>query len=88
MASPMVAGAAALILDANNKLSSHTVKMLLQFTARVLPGTDALTQGAGARTRSGAVRLAGMITRRPRPVPTGCVAARCRVPTPTRTASP
>ena len=61
MASPRVAGAAALMLTANPRLSSNAVKMALQFTARVLPGFDTLAQGAGALNAVGALRLAQII---------------------------
>ena len=61
MSSPSVAGAAALMLEANHDLTANAVKLGLQFTARVLPDTDALTQGAGALNVAGAVRLARLI---------------------------
>ena len=61
MASPAVAGAAALVLGANPKLSVHTVKIVLQFTARLIKHTDVLTQGAGALNVTGALTLAKAI---------------------------
>ena len=61
MASPTVAGAAALLLHANPGLSANTLKMALQFTARILPQTDVLTQGAGALNIGGALTLASAI---------------------------
>ena len=62
MASPVVAGAAALVLSANPGLSAHTVKAVLQYTAQRLPGKkDVMTQGAGEVNMAGAVRLAKMI---------------------------
>lgn len=61
MASPRVAGTAALMLTANPRLSSNTVKMALQYTARVLPKVDVLTQGAGALNPIGAVKMAQSI---------------------------
>ena len=64
MSSPMVAGAAVLVLAANKQLSANTVKLTLQFTARSLPDTDALTQGAGVLNAGGAVRLAELINTR------------------------
>jgi subtilisin family serine protease len=64
MSSPMVAGAAALVLAANRQLSANTVKLALQFTARSLPDVDALTQGAGVLNTGGAVRLAQLINPR------------------------
>ncbi|MGE3489712.1 MAG: S8 family serine peptidase [Vicinamibacterales bacterium] len=65
MASPAVAAAAALILEANRSLSANALKMSLQYTARLLvvPGTNqttsgVLTQGAGALNLGGAMSLA------------------------------
>jgi serine protease AprX len=61
MASPAVAGAAALLLRENHALSVHALKISLQFTARLLPLTDVLTQGAGALNIPGALILADAI---------------------------
>ena len=61
MASPVVAGAAALLLRENHALSVHALKISLQFTARLLPLTDVLTQGAGAVNIPGALTLADAI---------------------------
>ena len=48
MASPAVAGAAALLLRENHALPVHALKISLQVTARLVPLTDVLTQGAAA----------------------------------------
>ena len=61
MSSPVVAGSAALVMGVNPKLSAASTKMVLQFTARVLPKVDALTQGAGALNTLGAVQFASSI---------------------------
>ena len=67
MASPAVAAAAALILEANKSLSANALKMSLQFTARLLvdadgkPTSGPLTQGAGALNAGGAMTLASNI---------------------------
>ncbi len=61
MASPAVAGAAALLLRENHALSVHALKISLQFTARLVPVTDVLTQGAGALNIPGSLELAGAI---------------------------
>ena len=61
MASPTVAAAAALLLDDNRALSIHALKISLQFTARLVAGTDVLTQGAGALNIPGALALANAI---------------------------
>ncbi len=64
MASPMVAGAAAILLQENRLMSANAVKLALQYTARQLTETDALTQGAGVLNTAGAVRLAQLINPR------------------------
>jgi len=61
MAAPSVAAAAALLLQANDRLSANTLKLALQFTARVLSETDALAQGAGALNIAGALKLVDAI---------------------------
>jgi serine protease AprX len=58
MATPVVAGTVALMLQANPHLSPNFVKAILQYTAQEYPGYDALTQGAGFLNARGAVRLA------------------------------
>ncbi len=58
MATPVVAGTVALMLEANPNLTPNLVKAILQFTAQVYPGYDYLTQGAGFLNTLGAVRLA------------------------------
>jgi hypothetical protein len=64
MASPAVAGAAALLLQENRALSANTLKIALQYTARILKDTDVLTQGAGAVNIGGALLLADAINPR------------------------
>ncbi|HUQ86027.1 MAG TPA: S8 family serine peptidase [Vicinamibacterales bacterium] len=61
MASPAVAGAAARLLRENHALTVHALKISLQFTARLLPLTDVLSQGAGALNVQGALTLADAI---------------------------
>jgi serine protease AprX len=61
MASPAVAGAAALLLRENQALPVNALKIALQFTSRILPLTDVLTQGAGALNIPGALTLADAI---------------------------
>src|SRR6185295_2981439 len=58
MASPVVTGTVALILQANPALTPNAVKAVLQFTAEMKPAYDALTQGAGFLDAQGAVELA------------------------------
>jgi serine protease AprX len=58
MASPVVAGTVALMLQANPKLTPNLVKAMLQYTAEVYPAYNPLTQGAGFLNTKGAVDLA------------------------------
>ena len=57
MASPVVAGTVALMLQANPNLTPNLVKAILQYTAQTRH-YDALTQGAGFLNAKGAVELA------------------------------
>ena len=58
MASPVVSGTIALMLQANPALTPNLVKAILQFTAESRDGYNALTQGAGFLNTRGAVELA------------------------------
>jgi serine protease AprX len=58
MASPVVAGTVALMLEANPSLTPNLVKAILQFTAEANPLLDPLTQGEGFLNARGAVELA------------------------------
>jgi serine protease AprX len=58
MAAPVVAGTAALMIQANPSLTPNAVKAILQYTAQEYPGFDPLTQGAGFLNTVGAIRLA------------------------------
>ena len=57
MATPVVAGTVALMLQANPSLTPNMVKAILQYTAQVYPSYNYLTQGAGFLNALGAVRL-------------------------------
>ena len=57
MATPVVAGTVALMLEANPSLTPNAVKAILQFTSELKPDYDLLTQGAGFLNTLGAVRL-------------------------------
>ena len=61
MATPLVSGAAALMLQANPKLTPNMVKMILMYTAQPLAGFNTLEQGAGQLNVEGAVRLAKLV---------------------------
>jgi len=58
IATPVVSGIVALMLDANPSLTSDEVKAILQRTAQPHAGYDALTEGAGFVDAAAAVRLA------------------------------
>jgi subtilisin family serine protease len=59
MASPVVAGTVALMMQANPSLTPNMVKAILQYTAQVYPGYNVLTQGAGFLNTQGAVTWRG-----------------------------
>jgi serine protease AprX len=65
MAAPVVAGAVALMLDANPSLTPNLVKAILQYTADHRTGYDDLTQGAGFLNARGAVQLAKSLAGNP-----------------------
>jgi serine protease AprX len=58
MASPVVAGTVALMLQANPALTPNLVKAVLEYTAENHAGETALAQGAGYLNARGAVELA------------------------------
>jgi serine protease AprX len=58
MATPVVAGTVALMLQANPKLTPNLVKAVLQYTSQRYSGYNALTQGSGFINTKGAVDLA------------------------------
>ncbi|MDP1568723.1 MAG: S8 family serine peptidase [Vicinamibacterales bacterium] len=62
MASPVVAGSIALMLEANPTLTPNLVKAILQYTAESQPAIDRLSQGAGFLNTLGAVRLSRFFT--------------------------
>jgi serine protease AprX len=61
MATPVVAGAAALVLQSNPALTPNLVKAVLSVTAQPLAGFNHLEQGAGELNVEGAVRLAKLV---------------------------
>ncbi len=58
MATPVVSGTVALMLQANPSLTPNLIKAILQYTAQPYKGYSALRQGAGFLNTYGAVRLA------------------------------
>ena len=61
MATPVVAGAAALMLQANPNLTPNLVKAILMYSAQPLNGYNTVEQGAGMLNIDGAVRLAKLV---------------------------
>ena len=61
MASPVVAGTVALMLQANPSLTPNEVKAILQYTAQVYP-YNRLIQGGGFLNAAGAVQLAASLS--------------------------
>lgn len=61
MATPVVSGTVALMLQANPSLTPNEVKAILQYTSQNYPGYDALTEGAGFLNTKGAVELAAYL---------------------------
>src|SRR6185295_13836741 len=57
----VVAGTAALLLQANPSLTPNMVKMILMYTTQPLAGYNMLEQGTGELNVEGAVRLAKVI---------------------------
>jgi len=60
MATPLVSGAVALMLQANPNLTPNLIKAMLEFTAISKPGVSPLHQGAGFMNVSHAVALAAL----------------------------
>ena len=61
MATPIVAGSAALLFQTNSKITPNMVKALLMYTSQQLRGFNAFEQGAGQLNVSGAVTLTRII---------------------------
>jgi len=58
LATPLVSGAVALMLQANPHLTPNLIKAILEYTAISKPGVSPLRQGAGFMNVSGALSLA------------------------------
>src|SRR5205085_10627291 len=61
VATPVVSGAVALLLQANSKLTPNMVKMILEYTAQPLANFNMLEQGAGEVNVAGAMQLASAV---------------------------
>ena len=65
MSAAVVSGTAALMMQANPRLTPNAVKAILQYTAEARSGYDALTEGAGFLDAEGAVALARQLAGKP-----------------------
>ncbi|HTM26972.1 MAG TPA: S8 family peptidase [Vicinamibacterales bacterium] len=61
MATPVVTGTVALMLQANPQLTPNAVKAILQYTAQAYQGYDRLTEGAGFLNAKAAVELSAFL---------------------------
>ena len=61
MATPVVTGTVALMLQANPSLTPNAVKAILQYTSQVYPAYNRLQQGVGFLNAKGAVELASFL---------------------------
>jgi subtilisin family serine protease len=61
MATPMVAGAVAMLFEVNPNLTPNLIKMLLMYSAQPLSGFNTLEQGTGQLNIAGGVALARLI---------------------------
>src|SRR5207248_3176989 len=61
MATPVAAGAAALMLQANPTLTPNLIKAILMYTAQPLSGFNMLEKGTGEINIEGAVRIARVV---------------------------
>src|SRR5207253_6607031 len=61
MATPIVSGVAAMMLQINPKLTPNMVKMILMYTAQPLARWNMLEQGTGEVNAEGATRLAKLV---------------------------
>ena len=60
-ATPIVAGAAALLLEVNPNLTPNLVKAILMYTAQPMAGYNILEQGTGMLNIDGAIRVARLV---------------------------
>src|SRR5262245_28133946 len=65
MATAVVSGAVALMMQANPGLNPSQVKAILMYSAQIMDGPDLFGQGAGMLDVQGAVRLAESVSRVP-----------------------
>jgi serine protease AprX len=71
MAAPVVAGAAALMLQANPNLTPNLVKAILMYTAQPIQGANSFEQGAGQLNLEGAIRIARLVMPNPQTLANG-----------------
>ncbi|MFQ5671104.1 MAG: S8 family peptidase [Acidobacteriota bacterium] len=82
VSAPLVAGAAALVLEANPSLTPEMVKAALMATSQRLDDASVLDQGAGLLNAEGAVRLAANLDPAAGRLPYGAPLRRAPAPAP------
>ena len=81
MAAPVIAGAAALLIDTNPTLTPNMVKAILMYSAQPLKGYNTLEQGAGMVNFDGAVRVARLVKQNPGTLANGAALLTASLPT-------
>jgi subtilisin family serine protease len=79
-AAPIVAGAAALLLQTNPNLTPNLVKAILMYTAQPLAGWNSLEQGAGLLNLDGAIRIARLVKSNPTTLSNGAALLTASLP--------
>src|SRR2546427_3347589 len=86
MASGVVSGAVALMMQANPSLTPNQVKAILMYSAQIMDRPDLFEQGAGMLNIEGAVRLAKSVNRFANALPAGAnLTSLGALPAPTQT---
>jgi len=82
MATGVVSGTVALMMQANPGLTPNQVKAILMYSAQIMDGPDLFEQGAGMLNADGAVRLAKSLSRYGYALQAGAVLAPAGLPAP------
>ncbi len=82
MATGVVSGAVALMVQANPGLTPNQVKAILMYSAQIMDGADLFEQGAGMLNIDGAVRLSKSLSRYAYALPVGSPLATAGLPSP------
>jgi hypothetical protein len=85
MATPVVAGTVALMLQGNPSLTPNMVKAILMYSAQMMEGANLFEQGSGMLNVEGAVRTARALSRRADTLPLGAKLTILYMPVPATT---